>query len=217
MSISTVIFDYGCVLSLVPKPEDYEPVRKALGAELSAFQELYWRNREAYDLDALDMPTYWQQLGHAMGATFSPEQIQQIALLDCELWGRINPVMMEWVRVLRARGLKTAILSNISRYVGGHYRQTAPWVELFDHLCFSGELRIGKPGAAIYQSCLKALGVPAAQTLFLDDREVNVTAARALGMNALVFYTPEQLAPELEPYGLAASLAEAKNRADHNS
>lgn len=212
MSITTVIFDYGCVLSLAPKPEDYEPVRKAIGAEPTVFQDLYWRNREAYDLDTLDMPSYWQQLGHAVGATFSPDQIRQIALLDCELWGRINPVMMEWVRALRACGMKTAIISNISRFVGDYLRRTAPWANLFDHLCFSGELGIGKPGPAIYHACLKALGVPAAQTLFIDDREVNIVAARAVGMHGIVFHTPEQLQPELEPYGLAPSLAEVRER-----
>jgi len=212
MSITTVIFDYGCVLSVVPNPEDYEPVRKAIGAEPAAFQDLYWRNREAYDLDALDMPTYWQQLGHAVGATFSPDQIQEIATRDCHIWERTIPVMMEWVRALRARGMKTAIISNISRFVGDYLRRTAPWVKLFDHLCFSGELRIGKPGPSIYHACLKALGVPAAQTLFIDDREVNIVAARAVGMHGIVFHTPEQLQPELEPYGLAPSLAEVRER-----
>jgi putative hydrolase of the HAD superfamily len=200
------------VLSVVPNPEDYEPVRKAIGAEPAAFQDLYWRNREAYDLDALDMPTYWQQLGHAVGATFSPDQIQEIATRDCHIWERTNPVMMEWVRALRARGMKTAIISNISRFVGDYLRRTAPWVKLFDHLCFSGELRIGKPGPSIYHACLKALGVPAAQTLFIDDREVNIVAARAVGMHGIVFHTPEQLQPELEPYGLAPSLAEVRER-----
>ena len=50
----------------------------------------------------------------------------------------------------------------------------------------------------------------AAQALFIDDREVNITAAHAVGMQGIVFRSVEELAPELEPYGLAESLAEAK-------
>jgi putative hydrolase of the HAD superfamily len=214
MPITTVIFDYGCVLSLAPRPEDFAPLYQALGVGSAAFQEMYWRNREAYDLAAIDAPTYWQGVAHAVGATFSPRQIQKMTALDIQMWERANPVMVEWVRVLHARGLKTAVISNISRTVGDYLRQTAKWLELFDHLCFSGEVKTGKPHPAIYHLCLEALGVPAAQTLIIDDREVNIVAARAVGMHGIVFRSAEELPPELEPYGLGASLEEAQARAE---
>jgi putative hydrolase of the HAD superfamily len=198
------------VLSLPPRLEDYEPLREAVGMEAAAFQEIYWRHREAYDIDALDATAYWQEVGNAAGVHFSPDQIQEMALLDCQLWGRTNPVVVEWVRVLRGSGLKTAILSNMSRSVGDYLRRTAKWLEAFDYLCFSGELRIGKPDLAIYHACLEALGVPAPQALFIDDREVNIQAAHAVGMHGIVFRSVEQLEADLEPYGLAESLAEAK-------
>jgi putative hydrolase of the HAD superfamily len=213
MPITTIIFDYGCVLSLAPRPEDFEPLCQAIGVGEAAFQEIYWRNREAYDFDAIDGSAYWQDVAHAAGATFSPEQIQKLTTLDIQIWERTNPVMIEWVRVLHAHGLKTAIISNISRTVGDYLRRTAKWLELFDHLCFSGELKMGKPNPAIYHVCLDALGVPAAQTLFIDDREVNIEAARAVGMHGIVFRSAEELRPDLEPYGLAPSLEEAQARA----
>jgi putative hydrolase of the HAD superfamily len=212
MSITAIVFDYGCVLSLPPAPEDFERLRKALGVDPTAFQEMYWRNREAYDLDALDTDAYWREIGRAAGAALSPEQVQSLALLDGQLWGRSNRAMMEWVRVLRARGLKTAILSNMSRGVGDYLHRTSDWGELFHHLCFSGELKIGKPQPEIYRHCLQALGEPAPQALFLDDREINVTAARSVGMHGIVFSSVEQLAADLEPFGLAESLAEARGR-----
>lgn len=213
MYITTIIFDYGCVLSLPPGPEDYERLRKVIGVEAAAFQEIYWRYREAYDIDALDTTAYWQEFGHAAGVTFSPEKIQTLATLDGQLWGKPNPVMVEWVRALRGRGLKTAVLSNMSHSVGDYLRQTFQWLELFNHLCFSSDLRIGKPDLAIYRVCLEALGVPGPQALFIDDREVNITAAHAVGMQGIVFRSVEELPLELEPYGLVESLAEAKARA----
>ncbi len=213
MSITTVIFDYGCVLSLTPTPEDFEPLSTAIGVDAAAFQEMYWRNREAYDLDVIDGPTYWQDVAHTVGATFSPHEVQKLTTLDIEVWERPNRVMVEWVRVLGARGLKTAVISNISRTVGDSLRRTVKWLELFNYLAFSGELRIAKPNPAIYRVCLEALGVPAAQGLFIDDREVNVAAARAVGMHGIVFRSAEELQTYLEPYGLAESLAEAKARA----
>jgi HAD superfamily hydrolase (TIGR01509 family) len=121
--------------------------------------------------------------------------------------------MVEWVQALRDRGLKTAILSNMSRNVGDYLRREAKWLELFNQICFSGELKMGKPDHAIYRSCLESLGVTAADALFIDDREVNVKAADALGMHGIWFHTPRELAPQLAPYGLADSLAEVLARA----
>ena len=214
--ISAIIFDFGCVLSLAPTLEDYEPLRAAVGVEPAAFQEIYWKHREAYDVDAMDALTYWQGMAQAAGTTFSPEQIQKVARLDIQMWERPNPPMMEWVRVLRAQGMKMAVLSNMSRTVGDHFRRTAKWIELFDHVCFSGELRMVKPDPAIYHVSLNALREPAAQTLFMDDREVNVATARALGMPAIVFTTVEQLHQDLEPFGLAESLKLALARSSLN-
>ena len=102
MPITTVIFDYGCVLSLAPTPEDYEPLRKAIGVDAAAFQEIYWRNRDAYDLDALDASAYWQEIGHDVRA--SPSLLNRFR--SSRPWTvksgrRPNPVMVEWVRVLR--------------------------------------------------------------------------------------------------------------------
>jgi len=213
MSITTVIFDYGCVLSLAPTLKDFEPLRKAIGVDPAAFEETYWRHRDAYDIDATDATGYWQEFGRDVGRNFSPAQIHNLAALDCQIWGRPNPVMVEWAGLLGMRGLKAAIISNVSRTVGDYLRQTFRWIGLFNPICFSGELKVMKPDAGIFHNCLAALGEPAAQTLFIDDREVNIAAARALGMNGIVFQSGEQLQADLEPYGLAASLVEAKTRA----
>jgi FMN phosphatase YigB (HAD superfamily) len=53
--------------------------------------------------------------------------------------------------------------------------------------------------------------VPAAQTLFIDDREDNIVAAGAVGMNGIVFRSARELLADLEPYGLAESLVEAQS------
>jgi len=213
LPITAVIFDYGCVLSLTPSERDFEPLRKLMGVEAAAFQQGYWRKRELYDIDLIDTPTYWQDVAQAAGAAFPPDQIPNISTLDIQMWERPNPPMVEWVRVLRTRGFRTAVLSNMSRTVGDYLRRTAKWLELFDHLCFSGELRVAKPDPAIFRVCIKALGVPASQTLFIDDIETNIAAARSLGIQSIVFHSVQELQVDLKPYGLAESLAEARARA----
>jgi putative hydrolase of the HAD superfamily len=180
--------------------------------DLAAFNETYWRYRDAYDLDDLDAAAYWQEFGHDVGRNFSPTQIHKLAALDCQIWGRPNLVMVEWVRLLRGKGLKTAVISNISRNVGDYLRRTGRWMGFMNQITFSGEHKLLKPDPAIFHSCLEGLGEPAAQTLFIDDRESNVIAAQTLGMNGIVFHSVDQLQTALEPHGLAESLAEAKTR-----
>jgi HAD superfamily hydrolase (TIGR01509 family) len=97
--------------------------------------------------------------------------------------------------------------------VGDYLRRTAKWLGLFDHLCFSGELKVAKPDPAIFHVCLKALGVPAPQTLFIDDIEANIAAARSVGIRGIVFHSAQDLEVDLKPYGLAQSLAEARTLA----
>jgi putative hydrolase of the HAD superfamily len=212
MQIDAVILDYGYVLSLPPHEEDFDALRQASGIAAANFRDLYWRHRDAYDRDIFDGPTYWKELAADAGANFSPELIQKLIALDCQLWAHPHPIMVDWARSLHLHGLRTAVLSNMPRPVGNCLRRTAKWLELFNHLCFSGELKMGKPDPAIFRACLEALRVPAEQSLFIDDREVNVQAARALGMHAVVFHSVEQLPKALEPFGLVASLAEAALR-----
>ena len=217
MQISAVIFDYGCVLSLAPQEKDFEPLWNALGIDAKAFQSFYWRNREAYDLDVLDGTAFWQEIVREAGSPNSPDLIQKLADLDCHLWSHPHPIMVEWVRSLKQRGLKTAVLSNMPRMVGDCLRHKVRWLELFDYLCFSGELKIGKPNPAIYRTCLDALRVTAGQALFIDDREINVQAALRVGMPALLFESVEQLRHDLKPFGLAPTLANALTPAGSQS
>ena len=60
-------------------------------------------------------------------------------------------------------------------------------VENLDDMVFSGPLKIAKPGSEIYLYALKKFGAKPNETLFLDDKAENVTAARMLGINALVY------------------------------
>jgi putative hydrolase of the HAD superfamily len=212
MQIDAVILDYGHVLGLPPREDDFEALRKLSGLDGQVFRNAFWQYRDAYDRGAFDGPAYWQRIASDAGTSFSPEQIGKLMARDNQLWVHPHPVILEWARLLSRHGVKTAVLSNMPRDLATHLRQTAKWLEPFTYLCFSGELKLGKPDAAIFRFCLEALGVPAPQALFIDDREGHVAGARAVRLQGVVFRSVEQLRADLEPFGLAASLAEAAAR-----
>jgi putative hydrolase of the HAD superfamily len=213
MQIDAVILDYGQVLSLRPRPRDFETLQRTSGIDSSTFPEVFWQHRDAYDCGLLDGPAFWALVARDAHTSFTPRQIEQLIALDIQLWVHPNPVMLEWIRLLGPRGVRTAVLSNMPLDHSRYLHQNAAWLRAFDHLCFSGELGLGKPDAAIYRSCLAGLQVPASQAVFIDDREVNVLGARAVGLHGVGFEAVDQLAKDLEPFGLAESFAEAVGRA----
>jgi putative hydrolase of the HAD superfamily len=210
--INTVIFDFGYVLSLPPQPSDYQRLAALAGIHGKPFDEIYWGNRTDYDRGAIDGPTYWRRLAKAAGKELTPAQIDSLIVNDIAIWMRANPVMMEWVRALKKGGLKIAVLSNMPIEISTYMRQYAPWFRDFDYVCFSAEVQLAKPDAAIFHACLEVVHSRPEECLFIDDRAENVEAAQALGMHALKFVSVHELAADVQPFNLPAPLADLAGR-----
>ena len=71
---------------------------------------------------------------------------------------------------------------------------------------WSYELKVAKPDPAIYKHVLDKLQVRPEEALFLDDKPVNIEAARALGMKGIVFSDVKQLRADLIAAGLDKEL-----------
>jgi putative hydrolase of the HAD superfamily len=158
------------------------------------FQQGYWRPRLAYDEAALDCASYWNSVAQRQ---LSPGEIHRLQEIDSASWAHPNPLMPDWAREVRAAGFKTALLSNMPSPVRDHIVR-CPWLPQFHHTTFSCDLRRTKPSAEIYRHSLAGLRVAPSEALLLDDRAENVHAAESLGMHAILFTTPEALAPEIE-------------------
>ena len=65
---------------------------------------------------------------------------------------------------------------------------------------------MAKPDPAIYRHTLKELGTQPEETLFIDDKRVNIDAAHALGMKAVEFTTIERLRDDLVAAGFDSHL-----------
>jgi putative hydrolase of the HAD superfamily len=67
-----------------------------------------------------------------------------------------------------------------------------------DVLVYSYEVGIEKPDRRIYEITCERLGVRPSEVVFLDDLEVNVVAARQVGMRAVRFQSTAQAIYEME-------------------
>ena len=92
------------------------------------------------------------------------------------------PAMYQLIRGLRARGVRTALLSN-SWGSGGYPREDFP--DLFDAVVISGEVGMRKPEPRIFHHAAQLLGSAPAECVFVDDLEANVRAAVGCGMTGV--------------------------------
>lgn len=117
-----------------------------------------------------------------------------------------NEELFAFMRTLRERGHRMAILTNNVREWEPLWRSMLPIDELFELVVDSGFEGVRKPDPRIYEVTLDRLGVAPDATLFVDDMEVNCDAARTLGMQAVWFRSNAQAIDEIER-ALAAGAA----------
>ncbi len=124
---------------------------------------------------------------------------------EIRFWSRFDNRVLNWTNNLRAAGLRTSILSNMPRPLGEHLKTLPGFLDHFDEVTLSYEVGVVKPDAPIYHSAIGDLEIDPARALFLDDRELNVDAARAVGLQAEIFTTWEDfLTKDRERHSLPA-------------
>jgi putative hydrolase of the HAD superfamily len=206
LSLRAVIFDYGMVLTGQPNQEAHDAMVRITGLDVDRFETFYWADRHAYDEGKLTGATFWEKFARDSGVALTTAELVELNRLDARMWTTQNPAMVDWQRRLKERGLRTAILSNMGDSVLESVLGAFAWIRNFDVLVWSFQLGIAKPDPAIYRHTLERLGTRPEETLFVDDKRVNVETARALGMKAVEFTTPENLREELIAGGLEGEL-----------
>jgi epoxide hydrolase-like predicted phosphatase len=201
--IRALISDFGGVLT-TPLSGSFLAYQEEAGVSLEELGRAMQRAGEAYG----EHPLYALERGEIAEAEFARRLAEQLgdgfdlARLRHHL-AQIepNPPMIRYVRELRGRGLRTALLTNNVREWEPLWRAKLPELdEIFELVVDSAFVGMRKPERRIYELTLARLGggIRAEECLFVDDLEVNCEGARALGMIAVVFEDTEQAIPELE-------------------
>lgn len=196
MQLQAVIFDYGNVLSL-PQPESalHEMAAKVC-LDADEFVKHYWATRGAYDAGAINGVEYWHQVAARGGCKMDGDIARELTDIDNRSWARENKEMSEFARAVRRAGFRTAILSNMPQDFRDYLAEGVQWLPSFDHHTYSCEVKATKPEQSIYEHCIRGLRVSPERALFIDDRESNIEAARAMGLHAILFRSTEQCLEE---------------------
>jgi 2-haloacid dehalogenase len=107
--------------------------------------------------------------------------------------------------------LKTLKRSNVPVYAITNWNQDKfrealarfDFLNSFDGIVVSGDERMLKPDREIFKLFCERYGVKPETAVFIDDSQRNVEGARAAGMHALHFTSPEALARDLRGFGFS--------------
>jgi 2-haloacid dehalogenase len=110
---------------------------------------------------------------------------------------------------LAARDYELHALTNWSAETFPIGRERFAFLERFGIILVSGEERLVKPDARIFQLLLERIAHPAQRCIYIDDSAPNVAAAAALGFDAIHFTSPPALRAELALRGLLAGPEQA--------
>jgi putative hydrolase of the HAD superfamily len=113
---------------------------------------------------------------------------------------RVNEPMIEVMRDARNRGFRMALLTNNVREWEPRWRSMVAVDEIFELVVDSAFVGMRKPEPEIYELTVERLGdgIAPDDCIFVDDVEVNVATARAIGMRGIHFRDNEQAIPEIE-------------------
>jgi HAD superfamily hydrolase (TIGR01509 family) len=136
----------------------------------------------------------YEQLLRSNSGQAPPELVKALVEKDRELLldrARLYDDSLPFLRELRARGIKIAIVSNC----GPHTRdllESNGVAELADALVLSCEFGAFKPDAGIYRDALAQVGVAAQAAVFVDDQPLFCAGAAGLGITAVQIVRGEQ-------------------------
>jgi putative hydrolase of the HAD superfamily len=99
-----------------------------------------------------------------------------------------NLELVEFLKKLKKeRNIVIGVISNNPKEWFDYFMNKYGWQDLFDIKAVSGYLHIRKPDIKIFEYALKASGLNAPDTVYVDNREEMTEGAKFLGMNCIIY------------------------------
>lgn len=194
--IKNIIFDYGAVLL------DWNPHH---------LYDSYFGSEEKAEWFLQNVCTYTWNTQHDGGKPVAegtaeliaqfPEWEKEIRMyygcFEQMIGGQIEG-MYELITGLKQRGYHVYGLTNWSGETYPLVRHKYPIFDLMEGMVVSGDEKMLKPNAEIFELLLQRYGLKAEESVFIDDNANNCQGARNVGLQAIQFKDARSLAEELE-------------------
>jgi 2-haloacid dehalogenase len=128
-----------------------------------------------------------------------------------ELLGGAIPTSVAILKALKEAGVPVHAISNYNREKFDIARGLYPFLDAFDELILSGDVRMVKPDPEIFKLLIRRRDLDVRRTVFIDDSADNVATADQLGFATIHFNeATTDLRTELLRLGLSSEVITEK-------
>lgn len=194
MNINAVVFDFGGVIVRTAERELRHRWDDRLGLPHGTVEETVFNSEHGREAQhgVHTEPEHWAWLQEKWSLT--DEETTQFR---SDFFGAdvVDQKLMTFIRGLRP-AFTTAIISNAMDGLREDLDTVHGVADAFDLIVVSAEFGTMKPDPSIYLHTLEKLGIPAEQSVFIDDFQHNIDGAHAVGMHA-IHYPPSKNTDDL--------------------
>jgi FMN phosphatase YigB (HAD superfamily) len=198
-----VIFDIGRVIVRLDLKRAFAPIAAAIRGNADQPRKRL-SPEDAWELIRSDERWHDWQEGRLSPAEWHQHLMRRLNLSIGyeefrETWNLVlNPetILSESLFARLGTRCRLALLSNTDPIHVECLEQRFSFGRHFSVRIYSCSVGASKPSPAIYQAALEKLGVAAHEALYIDDIQEFVDAARRLGLDAVLFETPDLLEDE---------------------
>lgn len=191
--IKAVLFDFGGVLSEAGKRGSIRRIfGKVYGLDLDVLKiddisQKMWRGQISDEAFMAEINRRHPEL-----PVLTPDDFRRYM----DAFERCEPVY-DLVLRLREAGFKTGILSNVYG-IGVPPLKKGGFYDGFDPVLLSSETGYAKPEKEFYQMAVDKFGVQPKEIIFIDDQQVCLDPAKAMGMHVILAQNPQQIVRDVE-------------------
>lgn len=196
MKYKNYVFDVGHVL-LSYRWMDMLIEHGMTEEEASTFAEMMFRDPLWNEFDLENIP--YDEVKELYIKKYPHEEDNIRFFLDNkELMPKARPGVYERIIKLKNLGAKIFVLSNYSSVLFKAHTRLIPIMDEFDGMVVSSEIHIMKPDRRIYETLFDRYGIKPEESVFYDDRQVNVEGSIAVGMDSVLITSEQMLEEELD-------------------
>lgn len=198
MTIHAILWDIGGVLERTEDLTPRQKVAERLGMEIPDLIHLFFGQTDNFrvQLGEITPEGHWENVRRKLDLSES-----ELITVRKEFFAgdRLDMDLVDYIRELKHEYC-TAVVSNYMSGLRDRIMNEWDISDAFHYLIISAEVGMMKPQPEIYQFALETLGFAPEETVFIDDFIENIEGARAVGIQGILFTSPEQVRTELSEF-----------------
>lgn len=192
--IKTIIFDNNGVLTTRDKDATYRDVAAFLGVNVTTLKRIWDKLAVPLDEGKITNKEFLESVLVKLDKVADVDKLMNIYLNSYQKHDDVQ----NFVKTLKHH-YELAMLTNFGE---AFHRCQRRWGlnEIFeqDRIFLSADLHMKKPNEAIFRYVLEKLKRQPAETIFIDDRLINIETAKKIGMETILFINFDQFKNDLD-------------------